>query len=178
MVASTPPALHEPIFRITAGNKIAIAIDKMTADVKPFVELARALFLRRRQVAVILQKWQHVKIVEESLSLYGAGEALASGCISLCCLAITDEAFQIIKPSAILYSFPSRVKMQEYEAKLKLPTVLVGSEDADVDLSYPPRPSVRVRNSSDATIAAQVIDDFAAQYSDTGLWQQLKELHC
>ncbi|CAE8673939.1 unnamed protein product [Polarella glacialis] len=98
------------------------------------------------------------------------------GLIVFCNLLAEEEALNRIQPSAVLYTMPAHVQMKRYEQHAAVPTVLVGFEKAEIDLDYPPRPSLKVRNSEDAALAAEVMDTFLAHYSDTGLWLQLKGL--
>ncbi|CAE8629151.1 unnamed protein product [Polarella glacialis] len=112
---------------------LVILVHKAVADVGPLVQLARALQMRGRQVAVVLQK-----------SCFAQDfEATSCGLIVFCNLLAEEEALNRIQPSAVLYTMPAHVQMKRYEQHAAVPTVLVGFEKAEIDLDYPPRPSLK-----------------------------------
>jgi len=136
-----------------------IVVDRTVARAYPFVQLAQSL-MARREVTIVLERTELAKDFKD--------------CGLLICTEDVEKALKLLNPSTILYTFAIRVQMRRYEQKFGVPTVLVSFRELQVDMEYPPRPSLRVCSCKDSMVAAEVVDDFAKRFVDNGLWQRLQ----
>lgn len=147
---------------------LMLLVDKTVADVQPLVQLARAVLMGGNRLVVALLNW----------SFAPAFEHLRNG---LCVLCSTDlkETLEVCKPSVVLHTYSLRDLAMWHEQQHGVPAVMVGFKHftpAFLAADYPPRPCFKVRNSSDAAFAAELLAEFVQQYVETGIFMELQEL--
>lgn len=151
---------------ITGGDPsptVVLLVDTFLADVQPLVQLAEAVLLKGRRLIVCLLNW----------SFASAFKHLEHGLVVLCAHSAQD-ALSACKASVVLYTWPMRCDVLKHERKHGVPAVMIGFRRAFITTDHPPRPSFKVRDSSDAAFAAELLDELLSAYIETGLFKQLQ----
>lgn len=159
-----PPALLA-MATLTEHPTLLLLVDKLIADVQPLVQLAHAIVVHGRRLVVALMNWNFAPLFDSS-----------QGGFQLICVPSAKEALEACKPSLVLYTYAMRSVALWHEHHYGAPAVMVGFKRAYLAIDHPPRPSFRIRGSSDAALAADVLDEFVSCYVETGIFREQREL--
>jgi len=162
-MALPPPLKQRPAI---GERRVAIVIDQVLADVKPFARLAEALLRQQLKLYVVFVNRPSAIHFEASS---GSGAAVIFG-------THFHEALDKCQPSIVLHAHHQRTEALRYESKHAVPSVMVGFRQAFVSRDMPARPSLRVRDGGqagfqDAVVAGTILRQFICEWIETGAWR-------
>lgn len=161
-----PPPHYLAACQASAPVTSMLLVDSLVANTGPLLQLAHAIEVRGRQLVVAAMTWQHAEAFKSSG---------ASGRLVLCVQSFS-EALATYRPSLIVYTFATRTAAMWHEQHYGVPAIMLGFKRAYVSTDHPPRPSIKIRDPSDADVAADVLDEFICSYVESGIFKHLQDL--